>query len=51
MKKDDLDVIVQARVAAMIGLLNFYTDEDLGYSWIKASKMVAKMQRRGTHHA
>jgi hypothetical protein len=51
MKKDDLDVIVQARVAAMIGLLNFYTDEDLGYSWIKASKMVAKMRRRGTHHA
>jgi hypothetical protein len=51
MKKDNLDVIIQARVTAMIGLLNFYTDEDLGYSWIKASKMVAKMRRHGTHHA
>ena len=51
MKKGDLDVIVRARVAAMIGLLNIYTDDNLGYSWIRSSEIVAKMQGHGTSHA
>jgi hypothetical protein len=51
MKKDSLDVIVQARIAAMAGLLNIYTDNDMGYSWRKASEMVSRMQGRGANHA
>jgi hypothetical protein len=50
-KNDNLDVIVRARVAAMVGLLNIYTDADLGYSWRKASEIVAKAKKRGTYHA
>jgi hypothetical protein len=50
-KKGDLDVIVRARIAAMVGFLNIYTDDDLGYSWKKSSKIVAKTQGRGTNHA
>jgi hypothetical protein len=51
MKKGDLDVIVRAHVAAMIGLLNIYTDDNLGYSWIRSSEIVAKTQGHGTSHA
>jgi hypothetical protein len=50
-KREDLHVIVRARVASMIGLLNIYTDKNLGYSWRKASEIVAKTQGRGTNHA
>jgi hypothetical protein len=50
-KRDDLDVIVRARVAAIVGLLNIYTDENLSYSWRKSSQFVAKIQGRGTNHA
>ncbi|KAI0270913.1 hypothetical protein BGY98DRAFT_1100552 [Russula aff. rugulosa BPL654] len=50
-KRTDLDVIVQACIAAMVGLLNIYTDQNLQYSWIKTSQIVAKMQGRGTDHA
>jgi hypothetical protein len=50
-KRNDLDVIIRAHVVAMIGLLNIYTDENLGYSWRKASEVVAKTQGRGTNHA
>lgn len=49
--RGDLDVIVRARIASMVGLLNIYTDESLGYSWIKASELVAKTQGRGANHA
>ena len=49
-KKRDLDVIVQARVVAVIGLLNIYTDEDLEYSWTKASEVVVKTQGAGVNH-
>ena len=49
-KRGDLDVIVQARLAAMVGLLNFYTDQDLHFSWRRVSIMVARMQGRGTNH-
>jgi hypothetical protein len=31
-KNDNLDVIVQGRLAVIIGLLNIYTDEALKYS-------------------
>jgi hypothetical protein len=50
-KKADLDVIVQGRIAAMVGLLNIYTDDNLGYSWKKSSEIVAKTQGCGTNHA
>ena len=50
-KRTDLDVIVRARIAAMVGLLNIYTDQNLQYSWIRTSQVVAKMQGRGTDHA
>jgi hypothetical protein len=50
-KRCDLDVAVRTRIAAMIGLLEIYTDKNLGYSWREASELVAKTQRRGTHHA
>jgi hypothetical protein len=50
-KRDDLDVIVRARVAAIVGLLNIYTDENLSYSWRRSSQFVAKIQGRGTSHA
>jgi len=44
-------VIVWAHIAAMIGVLNVYTDENMGYSWKRASEVVAKMQGSGTNHA
>jgi hypothetical protein len=50
-KKGNLDVIVQARVAAMVGLLNIFTDEKLGYSWMQASEIIARTLGRGTNHA
>ena len=50
-KKGDLDVIVQARVAAMVGLLNIFTDEKLKYSWTQASEIIARTLRHGTNHA
>ncbi len=50
-RKADLDVIVRARIAAMIGLLNIYTDHNLDYSWRRASEIVAKTQGHGTNHA
>jgi hypothetical protein len=49
-KNGNHDVIVRGRIAAMIGLLNLYTDPDLKYSWTKASEIVAKTQGRGTQH-
>jgi hypothetical protein len=50
-KQDDLDVIIRARVTAMIGLLNIYMDKKLGYSWRRASEIVARTQGRGTNRA
>ncbi len=35
----------------MIGVLNVYTDENMGYSWKRASEVVAKMQGSGTNRA
>lgn len=50
-KMGNLDVIVRARVAAMIGLLNIYTDDNLKYSWRRASEIVAKTEGRGENHS
>ena len=47
----DLDVIVRGRIAAMIGLLSLYTDNDLSYYWKRASLVVAKTLKRGENHA
>ena len=49
-KKGDFDVVVQACIAAMISLLEIYSDQNLGYSWRTASKVVSKIQGHGTHH-
>ena len=49
-KKGDLDVIVWACIAAMIGLLEIYSDQNLGYSWRTASRVISKTQGCGTHH-
>jgi hypothetical protein len=50
-KKEKLDVIVRARIAAVIGLLNLFADETLNLPWKKASLIVAKSQRRGMNRA
>ena len=50
-KRHDLDVIVRACVAAIIGLLNIHTDKNSKYSWMEASEVVAKMQGHGMTHA
>jgi hypothetical protein len=49
-KSSNLDVIVRACVAAMVGLLNIYTDVYMGHSWKRSSEIVAKMQGHGTNH-
>ena len=49
-KRGNLDVIIRARVAVMVGLLNIYTDDRMGHSWKSASEIVAKMQGRGKNH-
>jgi len=50
-KKASLDLIIRACVIAMTGLLNIYTNQDLEYSWRRASEIVAKMQKCETNHA
>ena len=50
-KQGDLDEMVWAGIAVMIGLLNLYTDEKIRYSWITASEIIAKTQGRGMDHA
>ncbi len=49
-EKGDLDVIIQARVTAVVGLLNLFADKGLDFSWKKASEVVSKVQGCGTHH-
>lgn len=38
------DLILRGRIQAMVGLLNLFLDEGLGYTWRQASLVVAKMQ-------
>ena len=41
------DLILCGRIQAMVGLLNLFLDEDLGYTWRKASLVAAKSQSQG----
>ena len=50
-KPKTLDVIVRARITAMIGVLNLFLEAGLGYTWRNASIVVAKAQGQGTTHA
>ena len=43
-----LDPVLSGHVEAMKQLLNLYLDKELGYTWIKASQVVAKSEGRGT---
>jgi hypothetical protein len=42
-----LDLILCGHVQAMVGLLNLFLDEDLGYTWRRASLVAAKSQSQG----
>ena len=42
-----LDVVFQACICAMIGVLNLFLDRDLPYTWRKASMVVAKAAGHG----
>jgi hypothetical protein len=46
-----LDVVFRARVCAMLGVLNLFLDQDISYSWRKASMVVAKAQGHGVARA
>jgi hypothetical protein len=43
-----LDPVLGACIMAMKMLLNLYLDKNLGYTWIKASSVVAKSKGHGT---
>ena len=47
----DLDAVLRGRILAMIGVLNVFLDEELGYTWTKASVIVAKSQGYGITQA
>jgi hypothetical protein len=44
-----LDVVFQARILAMIGVLNLFLDPGLSYTWREASMIVAKAQGHGAN--
>jgi hypothetical protein len=46
-----LDSVLRGRVVAMIGLLNLFLVEKLGYTWKKASEVIARSEGRGTSRA
>lgn len=50
-KQKNLDIILRARITAMVGVLNLYLDSGLGYSWRSASLVVAKAWSQGVTHA
>lgn len=45
------DLLFRGRILAMFGTLTLYLDTSMGYSWRKASMVVAKSQGHGTHLA
>jgi hypothetical protein len=45
-----LDSVLCGCVVAMIGLLNLFLDEKLGYTWKKASEVIARLKGHGTSH-
>jgi hypothetical protein len=48
---EKMDLILHGRVQAMVGLLNLFLDEELCYTWRKASVIVAKSQSHGVARA
>ena len=50
-KSGNLDSVLCTRVEAMMRLLNLYLDQSLGYTWTKASLVVAKSEGHGTTRA
>jgi hypothetical protein len=51
MKKGVLNVIVQAHVTVIIGLLNVYTDKNLKYTWRGMLEVITRMQECGTNQS
>ncbi len=49
--KKSFDVVYQARISAMIGVLNLFLDPELPYTWREASMVVAKAQGNGSTRA
>ena len=49
--RSSLDVVFQARISSMIGVLNLFLDADLPYTWREALIVVAKAQGHGPTHA
>jgi hypothetical protein len=47
----ELDVIFQARISAMVGVLNLFLDPGLSFTWREASMIVAKAQGHGPTRA
>jgi hypothetical protein len=43
-----LDLVLRSRIVAMIGLLNLFLVEKLGYTWKKASEVIARSEGHGT---
>ena len=50
-KDKKIDVVLRARITAMVGTLNLYLDPEVSYSWRKASLVVSKSQGHGVYHA
>ena len=50
-QQNNLDTVLHGRIMAMVGLLNLYLDNTLGYTWTRASEVAAKLEGRGTSRA
>ena len=46
-----MDNILRGRIQAMLGLINLFLDEELGYTWRKASLVIAKSQSHSVARA
>ena len=46
-----LDIVFQARITAMIGVLNLFLDSELSYTWRQSAMIVAKAQGHGSTRA
>ena len=45
-----LGVVFQARMSAMVGLINLFLDPQLSYTWREASMIVIKAEGNGSRH-
>ncbi|KAG1810307.1 uncharacterized protein HD556DRAFT_1453977 [Suillus plorans] len=50
-KKDNLKMFICARVTSMIALISLYIDLELGFGWMKCSKLAAEATGRRVNHA